>query len=172
MPFFSAKCATYSCGFAPHKVYRRKRRFACAFVLTCLRRKNCRTGALMQKKLNFFKKLVKFPNRSVFTRVSFSDGSVLLAAGGRPSTWPPPGRLDRPFASHLLLEQPRTTQTTKKTQKKNLYFFKKIFIFSAKCATYVCNFAPHKIYRRTRRFVCAFVLTCLRRENCQMRKLM
>ena len=58
--FFSTFGATYSCASAPYKVYSGARRFACAFLLACLRRENCPMGALMAEKLNFFKKTCHF----------------------------------------------------------------------------------------------------------------
>ena len=59
-----------------------------------------------------------------------------------------------------------------KLKLKKLEFSKKNIIFWAKCATYSRTFVPHKVYRRRRRFACAFVLARSRNTNCQMGGLM
>ena len=52
------------------------------------------------------KNFLKFPNRSVSPAVSSTDYPYysVLEAGGEPSTWPPPGRLGKPFCFKMNLE--------------------------------------------------------------------
>ena len=70
------------------------------------------------------------------------------------------------FFLGALKNNAERTYIKKKLKPRKINIFKNVQFCSAKCATYSRGFAPHKVYRRRRRFVCAFVLTCLRRENC------
>ena len=57
----------------------------------------------------FSKNLLKFTKRSRRPRVSFSEYFVLLAAGGKPSTWFPPGGLVEHISDDQFLYKIQTT---------------------------------------------------------------